>query len=103
MGGLYFNWQSYITRQQLAYFPIFLSPCIVSSKAPKTKANIRARAPPRITWILSSHLQDGNLLPVAQDPEGKGMSGPKAWDHLTASEGKGIHVGFEVCAVLVEI
>lgn len=39
-GALYFNWQPYVTRQQLAYFPFFLSPCIVSCKAPKTKANI---------------------------------------------------------------
>lgn len=38
-----------------------------------------------------------------QDPEGKWVSGPKAWRHLTASEGNGIHVGPKVCAVLVEI
>lgn len=31
------------------------------------------------------------------------MSRPKARGHLTATEGNGIHVGPEVCAVLVEI
>lgn len=31
------------------------------------------------------------------------MPGPKAWGHLTASEGDGIHVGPKVRAVLVEI
>lgn len=31
------------------------------------------------------------------------MSGPKARGHLTATEGDGVHVGAEVCAVLVEI
>lgn len=38
-----------------------------------------------------------------QDPEGKWVSGPKAWGHLTALEGDGINVGPKVCAVLVEI
>ena len=31
------------------------------------------------------------------------MSGPKAWGHLTAAEGNGVHVGPQVCAVLMEI
>lgn len=31
------------------------------------------------------------------------MPGTKAWGYLTAPEGNGIHVGVQVCAVLVEI
>lgn len=77
------------------------------SRVPKTKAHTQAKAPqptlPGTPWILSSHLQDGNLLPVAQNPEGKWMSGPKAWGHLTAAESNGIHVGPQVCVILVEV
>lgn len=52
---------------------------------------------------LSSHLQDGHLLPIAQDPEGKRVPGSKAWGYLTAPQGNGIHMGVQVCAVFVEI
>ena len=31
------------------------------------------------------------------------MSGPKAWGHLTAMESNGIHMGPQVCVVLVEV
>lgn len=72
-------------------------------KSPYLSPNFSQLPPPRTTWIFSSHLQDGNLLPVAQDPEGKWMSGPKARGHLTATESNGIHMGPQVRVILVEI
>lgn len=50
-----------------------------------------------------SHLKDGHLLSVAQDPEGKGVSGPEAWGHLAAAEGDGIHMCAQIIAILVKI
>jgi hypothetical protein len=57
----------------------------------------------RTSRAFSSHLQDDHLLPVAQDPEGKWVPGPKARGHLAAAQGDGVHVGPQVRAVLVEV